>query len=128
MSVGDVVNLTAWASFPAGVSIPKQRTWDAVQDGFEPEGVAPDLWAPLASVKIAIGKVHRPRISAIRDEEGDDKKNKGKGPFTAIDKDWADEAGLAPGQSLHLVNILRANEMFYLSHTQRQAHRTAFSP
>lgn len=104
VTIGDVVNLTTWGHFPAGVSsLPiEPRTWDAVANGFDPEGPGPDeLWASMASVQMAVGKVHRPRISDVRvaDSTG------GNGPSLALDKDWADEAGLMPGQNAHVVNI-----------------------
>lgn len=99
VDVGDVVVLTAWANLPLGGNFPVVRSWDAVQDGLNPQGHPSDSWASKASVEMAIGKVHRPRISQVIRQGG-----KNSGPSVALDADWVAEAGLFVGQSVHVVN------------------------
>jgi len=100
VKIGDVVNLMAWVDYPlgGGMLVPVPRVWDAVTNGFDPIGHPSNDWANLASVQIAIGKVHRPRLTDVLQTPG-------AIPSLALDEEWAEEVGLLVGQCTHLVNI-----------------------
>lgn len=103
VSVGHIVSLVAWATIPDLVPTLAVRSWDSVAFGLEPprRQPLPASWAAGAIIEVAVGKVHRPRLTAVKSPVP----GSGDFPSVSIDRDWAAEAGIAEGRAAHVVNV-----------------------
>lgn len=109
VSVGDVVSITAFASVPAGVAAPSLRALDVIARPLPDDADAathaalappPPAWAaaPELTIPYAVGKVHRPRVTAVRAPAA------AEAPCVRVDAAWAAEAGLEDAREVHIVN------------------------
>lgn len=110
VAVGDPVSITAYASVPAGCAPPHPRSLDVVAAPLPPDadaashpralGTPPAAWAaaPALTIPFAVGKVHRPRVTAVREPAARE------GACVRVDAVWAAEAGLEAGREVHIVN------------------------
>jgi aspartate 1-decarboxylase len=103
VSIGEVVCVTTFGMCPSTCTVLPRR-YDAVKCGFDGLagiGVPEPSWAASHLIDVAVGKIHRPRVSAVESQRDFPMHF----PSVGVDESWGLAAGMVEGQQVHVVNV-----------------------